>query len=261
MTDIAEAKQEDTIKGIAELTKGLAQLRQNLKQPPTSKTVSAGKKYSYSYTPLDKVIETVDKAAKGTGITYTQQLKVSQGMIAVKTIILHESGQSLDTGAVVLPGGNTAQTVGSALTYARRYSLSLAFGVASESDDDGRTASSDVIDKRQQPAPRQQAPQQPAMNQQFVNKAQLNDLQTIITKLFTVWPAEGRNGKPKPKSVVELADDYVGLANGKFGGQASNLQTLTPDVGAKLYTMLETTLQELGGDSNADQRQTDQPQG
>lgn len=55
-------------------------------------------------------------------------------------------------------GTNSAQAEGSAETYARRYSLSMAFGIASDVDDDGNSASGKV--KRQ--APKQQAPAQPA---------------------------------------------------------------------------------------------------
>ncbi|MFM9746012.1 ERF family protein, partial [Streptomyces brasiliscabiei] len=38
-------------------------------------------------------------------------------------------------------GTNSAQAEGSALTYARRYSLSMAFWIASDVDDDGNGAS------------------------------------------------------------------------------------------------------------------------
>lgn len=129
--------------------------------------------YSYSYTPLDKIIEAVDKAAKGTGITYTQYLKMEQGSLAISTIIMHESGQSINTGSVVLTATGTPQAIGSAITYARRYSLSLAFGVASDSDDDaGEAAEQRQQAPQRQPQStqprRQQAPQrtaQPAYNQ------------------------------------------------------------------------------------------------
>lgn len=47
-------------------------------------------------------------------------------------------------------GTNSAQAEGSAETYARRYSLSMAFGIASDVDDDGNSASGQV--KRQPPA-------------------------------------------------------------------------------------------------------------
>jgi hypothetical protein len=58
----------------------------------------------------------------------------------VETVILHSSGQWLSCGVIAVPVvKNDAQGYGSALTYARRYSLSAAFGVAPE-DDDGNAA-------------------------------------------------------------------------------------------------------------------------
>mgnify|MGYP002606222467 CR=1 FL=1 len=162
---------------VDQLAQGLAKLRQQIVQPATSKkvevTTKSRGKYSYSYTPLDKIIEAVDNAAKGTGITYTQHLKMERDALAISTIIMHESGQSINTGAVVLQAAGTPQAIGSAITYARRYSLSLAFGVASDSDDDaGEAAEQRQSAPQRQPQsnqpPRQQAPQrpsQPAYNQ------------------------------------------------------------------------------------------------
>lgn len=54
---------------------------------------------------------------------------------------------------LALPSGGTPQTAGSAITYARRYSLCAALGVAGEEDDDGNAA---------QHAPKPQKPQKPA---------------------------------------------------------------------------------------------------
>lgn len=137
----------DEIKVVAptpELIKGLAEVREKLKQPkPSAKAdipTKSGGKYSYSYTPLDKIFEAVDIATKDTGITYTQKTTNTATSVTVATVILHVDGGELDTGDVTLPWGGGPQNYGSAQTYARRYSLSLAFGIASDSDDDGQAA-------------------------------------------------------------------------------------------------------------------------
>ena len=55
-------------------------------------------------------------------------------------MILHSSGEYINCGILALPVSKVdAQGYGSALTYARRYSLSSAVGVAPE-DDDGNAA-------------------------------------------------------------------------------------------------------------------------
>jgi ERF superfamily len=70
--------------------------------------------------------------------------------IIVTTMLIHESGEFLESEPLILPahqarrgGGKefNAQGAGSAITYARRYSLSAMLGIASESDDDGNGAS------------------------------------------------------------------------------------------------------------------------
>ena len=60
--------------------------------------------------------------------------------VTVETIFLHESGEQYSAGKLHVPATKfDAQGYGSALTYARRYSLMAACGIAPE-DDDGEAA-------------------------------------------------------------------------------------------------------------------------
>ena len=69
-----------------------------------------------------------------------QVIHDAENAACVETIILHSSGEWLSCGKLSVPvSKGDAQGFGSALTYARRYSLSAAFGVAPE-DDDGNAA-------------------------------------------------------------------------------------------------------------------------
>jgi ribosomal protein L12E/L44/L45/RPP1/RPP2 len=59
----------------------------------------------------------------------------------VETVFIHESGEVLECGILQVPASKQdPQGYGSALTYARRYSLMAACGIAPE-DDDGNSAS------------------------------------------------------------------------------------------------------------------------
>jgi hypothetical protein len=59
----------------------------------------------------------------------------------VETVFVHESGEMLECGKLHVPAAKQdPQGYGSALTYARRYSLMAACGIAPE-DDDGNAAS------------------------------------------------------------------------------------------------------------------------
>jgi hypothetical protein len=60
--------------------------------------------------------------------------------VKVSTVFIHESGEQLTGGSLFMPATkHDAQGFGSALSYARRYSLMAACGIAPE-DDDGNQA-------------------------------------------------------------------------------------------------------------------------
>jgi hypothetical protein len=80
-----------------------------------------------------------------------QVFRESSGGVTIETIILHESGEQFSCGPLFVPAiKNDAQAYGSAITYARRYSLQTAWGVPSD-DDDGNGASKDKEDEQPDP--------------------------------------------------------------------------------------------------------------
>lgn len=96
--------------------------------------------FKSKYADLSSVTGAVRTGLCGTGLSYVQVIHDGEHAAGIETIILHSSGQTLSTGVVRVPVAKAdAQGYGSALTYARRYSLSAAFGVAPE-DDDGNAA-------------------------------------------------------------------------------------------------------------------------
>ena len=93
------------------------------------------------YANLESVVGVIRPAIEPHGLSFIQVCHDWDVGAKVETIILHESGEWLSCGVMSAPAMKAdAQGFGSALTYARRYSLSAAFGVATE-DDDGRSAS------------------------------------------------------------------------------------------------------------------------
>ena len=93
------------------------------------------------YADLASVTEAIREAFSNNGLSYTQRIEpTDKNEVRVETIILHSSGEWMSCGVLNLPvSKNDAQGFGSALTYARRYGLSAAVGVAPE-DDDGNAA-------------------------------------------------------------------------------------------------------------------------
>lgn len=95
-----------------------------------------GKKYA----DLASVWEACREQLSSNGLAVVQATATApQGMVLVTTL-LHASGQWIDSEYPVTPVKNDPQALGSALTYARRYSLSSMVGVAPD-DDDGNDAS------------------------------------------------------------------------------------------------------------------------
>jgi len=102
------------------------------------------------YADLASVWDACREPLAANGLAIVQLVEVADdGHVAVTTRLLHSSGESLSATCVVPVAQKTAQGIGSAITYARRYGLSAMVGVASGEDDDGHFAS-----HREGPPPR-----------------------------------------------------------------------------------------------------------
>lgn len=92
------------------------------------------------YANLSAVIKAIEPVREH-GLWYRQVSHETQSGACIETIYIHESGQELSAGKLFVKADKaTAQGNGSAVTYARRYSLQTAFGLDAE-DDDGNAAS------------------------------------------------------------------------------------------------------------------------
>jgi hypothetical protein len=75
------------------------------------------------------------------GLCVVQDVLVDGDWVRVLTTLIHSSGEKLGFGPIGFPAGRDPQATGSSVTYARRYGLLAALGLAGE-DDDGAQASS-----------------------------------------------------------------------------------------------------------------------
>lgn len=101
--------------------------------------------FNSKYSPLSDVLNTVRPILSKYGLSVSQDVASQEDKIAVTTIILHKSGEYIESSPLVLPAyqklrdGRTefnAQGAGSAITYAKRYSLQSILGIAADEDDD-----------------------------------------------------------------------------------------------------------------------------
>jgi hypothetical protein len=96
--------------------------------------------FKSGYATLEQVITAVKKPLNDNGIYFQQESHENEVGACVETTFWGH-GASLATGKVTIPAERgDAQSFGSALTYAKRYSLSMAAGIGHQSDDDANSA-------------------------------------------------------------------------------------------------------------------------
>lgn len=160
---------------------------------PALKT-STNPHFKSRYADLSACVEAVIDALNSNGIAMLQQCHDSDSGVTVETVFLHESGESWSAGKLHVPAlKNDPQAYGSALTYARRYSLMAACGIAPE-DDDGNAAKAGA----NKPLSAQQAAE---------IKGLLQDTNSD-TKAFLAWISKGAGVK------VESVDAMPATAYG-----------------------------------------------
>ena len=96
--------------------------------------------FKSKYADLGACIDAVEDALLANGIACYHESSEDPNGITVECVLLHESGESIRGGKLHVPAvKHDPQGFGSAMTYARRYSLMAVCGIAPE-DDDGNAA-------------------------------------------------------------------------------------------------------------------------
>lgn len=120
---------------INELAKALADFQSEVKDPTKDKE---NPYFKSKYVALDGVLQTVRPVLAKHGLSVMQLPTSDETAVTVTTLLMHSSGQFIESEPFkVLLTKKDAQAAGSALTYARRYSLSSVLGIAWDDDDDG----------------------------------------------------------------------------------------------------------------------------
>jgi hypothetical protein len=97
--------------------------------------------FQSKFASLKSVIDAVKPALNNNGIAFTQEAMQIDGVTYIETV-LYGYSDILRTGPVpVVADKQNAQGFGSGMTYAKRYSLSMALGITADTDDDGNAAS------------------------------------------------------------------------------------------------------------------------
>lgn len=187
-------------------------------------TADAGN-YKYKYADLSDVTEKVLPLLGKHGLSFSAKPTVNdRGAFVLAYTLRHVSGEQ-DGGEYPLPTGN-AQAVGSAITYARRYTLCAVTGVAPGGDDDDGRSAKDVTVETSTRQERSWDPDEQAM-------------------LFDAWRAE----IDRAKTSEEIAEIGAKLLKAKRAGEIS------PTTYQKLGTLggkRKAELDTAGGGSDVD---------
>jgi hypothetical protein len=134
------------------------------------------------YADLGACLEAVEDALLDNGIALYQETSPDDTGVTVETILLHESGESIRSGKLHVPAAKQdPQGYGSALTYARRYSLMAACGIAPE-DDDGNAASSRQAAPAPQAKPATKAAPKPAEKPRMLTNDEIEDVELAMVE-------------------------------------------------------------------------------
>jgi hypothetical protein len=97
--------------------------------------------FKSKYADLSEVWAAWQTVGPKNGLSITQTVKLLDGGAqALVTTLLHSSGESITSEMLLTPTKNDMQGIGSAMTYARRYSMAAMVGIVQD-DDDGNAAS------------------------------------------------------------------------------------------------------------------------
>jgi hypothetical protein len=120
---------------IGELAMALASAQGQMTNAVLNKT---NPHFKSKYADLASVRDATLPALSKNGLAIVQFTTASSDAVVLHTMLIHKSGQFLDSTYPV--AGGTPQQMGSALTYARRYGWASMCGVAAEEDDDANAA-------------------------------------------------------------------------------------------------------------------------
>lgn len=160
---------------INELATALAKFQGQLEQPKMNSTVKVktrtGGEYSFKYADLSECKAAARKALSENGLSVTQLVEDDY---SVNTMLLHSSGQWISSRLRMPVNTNVAdaQTIGAAITYAKRYAFCAILGIVADDDNDANEACGNMFTKQQsQPQQKRQTqqPQKPVFSDKQLN--------------------------------------------------------------------------------------------
>ncbi len=195
---------------INELGTALACANEELSNP---KKTSINPFFKSKYADLSECVNVSRPVLAKNGLSIAQMPSYDLGIVTVETMLIHSSGQWIMSQISAPADKSTAQGIGSAITYLRRYSLAAMISLAQE-DDDGQEAT-----KSSNKAPKESP---------VVPKAQINKACKELDLYYAIMVSETASDEKKVEAkikakmlferakkveLIQVCDKYLSLFN------------------------------------------------
>ena len=198
---------------ISALAKSLANVQKTIKNPPKN---GVNPHFNSKYVHLSDGLDTIRTALSAEGIAIIQGTELMEGFIFLNTRLVHSGGEWIESTYPVGSPNDRPQALGSAMTYARRYSIFGMVGVAGDDDDDGNAAEQAAKDApqkgRSKAMPKAATPGFTPEESETVFNAMVAVLNMVENRDELVdWATENRDHKAKltPEHNKKITDHFM----------------------------------------------------
>jgi hypothetical protein len=190
-------------------------------------SMRSGGQYTFSYAPLESILHAVKPALSKNGLSLTQATVLRDGKDFVKTTLRHSSGQTISNYIPLFVKEEGPQAYGSALTYARRYGVTLLLCISADDDDDGNAAEGNSAETTKSrsvvPEGRPSEPQSYAEAKVLADKfrealktnidGRVYDVHMEANKNQDLYLAASQQLKPAERTAIKAAVERVRVPN------------------------------------------------
>lgn len=166
--------------------------------------------FKSKYADLSSVLDAIRAPLSASGLSVVQTMQVTERGMMLRTTLMHSSGQFIVT-EYPLPATQRPHEMGSALTYARRYSIAALICNSSDEDDDGNTA----MDAKPE-APRATLPKKDA--KEVYTKLQADIRSATSREQLKIW-AEGNKDR-----IAVLPEDWADILRLQYEEMLADLR-------------------------------------
>lgn len=133
------------------LAKAQSKIVNPIKDNKVDFTLKSGGKKQYNFASLDSCLDAVRIPLSSNGLAIIQSPSVVNGRVEITTRLIHDSGEWIESTLSLMPKNGDPQSIASAITYGRRYSLCAIVGIAPEEEDDDGVEATYAPNQIQQP--------------------------------------------------------------------------------------------------------------